>query len=458
MRDFTGRWLVFWGFLCLATSCGWGGQDETNSLSGEDLRIPATDAGLPGAGPLRRYDWFQDLWLKRRTAWSQEIEDKQNALVFYGDSITQGWDSLARDFSGVTVANRGISGDTTRGLLVRLEGDVLALHPCGVVLLIGTNDLEEGAAPVVIASNLRLLLEELRGHRETLPVIVCQVFPASDKVKRPSAAIREINRLYHEVAADFGNVTVLDTWTLFANPEGDAKPEEFPDLLHPNEAGYVKWAAALRLVLETRELIPVTTDQTWQPEAGFERLFNGEDLAGWGYRPTSEAMKRQAANWRRNDPDAPPWPIVTKAETFDGERESSDGRYVARHGRLIVATPREGRKIQQLWTTSEFGEDFTLKLEFRATPNADSGVFLRGKQLQVRDYHLAGPYRELEAYRPQDWNELLVRVEGRRAHATVNGEVIESAFEIPESGPIGLEGDRGQMEYRRIRLRVDGDR
>ncbi len=41
------------------------------------------------------------------------------------------------------------------------------------------------------------------------------------------------------------NVTLVDTWTIFANDAGDAKPEEFPDLLHPNEAGYSKWRAAL---------------------------------------------------------------------------------------------------------------------------------------------------------------------------------------------------------------------
>ena len=46
-----------------------------------------------------------------------------------------------------------------------------------------------------------------------------------------------------------------------------------------------------------------------------------------------------------------------------------------------------------------------------------------------------------------------VEVKGKVAHCTCNGEVLEAAFELPGSGPIGLEGDRGQMEYRRIRLR-----
>ena len=119
----------------------------------------------------------------------------------------------------------------------------------------------------------------------------------------------------------------------------------------------------------------------------------------------------------------------------------------------MVTTPPEYRKIQQLWTTREFPRDFVLKLEFRATPNADSGVFLRDPQLQCRDYLLAGPYKQLKRYRPQDWNEIEVTVKDGLARCTCNGEVLEAEFKVPESGPIGVEGDRGQMEYRRIRIK-----
>ena len=149
---------------------------------------------------------------------------------------------------------------------------------------------------------------------------------------------------------------------------------------------------------------------------------------------------------------------IPEAEDFAGKKKSSDGRYVALNDRLIVTTPTEGRRIQQLWTTRDFTGDFTLKLEFRATPNADSGIFIKGKQLQCRDYPLAGPYKNLAKYRSGDWNEVVITVRGDTAHCTCNGEVLEEAFKVPAKGPIGLEGDRGQMEYRRIRIReVTGD-
>ena len=119
----------------------------------------------------------------------------------------------------------------------------------------------------------------------------------------------------------------------------------------------------------------------------------------------------------------------------------------------IVTTPLERSKIAQLYTTEEFPKDFTLKLEFRATPNADSGVFLRKPQLQCRDYLLAGPYKTLTKYKPQEWNEMIVVVKDNVAHCTCNGEVLETALALPENGPIGLEGDRGQMEYRHLQIK-----
>src|ERR1700690_2306495 len=151
------------------------------------FQIPATDDGLPGAGPIRRYDWFRQLWSQRRSTWAQHVQQDQGAVVFLGDSITQMWgDDLGGSFPGMKVANRGISGDTTRGVLIRLDEDVLALHPAAVVILIGTNDLEEKADPETIAANLKLIIAALEKADPKMPIILCQVFPSSDTKQRPA--------------------------------------------------------------------------------------------------------------------------------------------------------------------------------------------------------------------------------------------------------------------------------
>jgi len=416
--------------------------------------IPATDEGLPGAGPIRRYEWFQRLWSERRSAWAGTLQQDQGAVVFLGDSITQGWGGgLGAAFPGIKVANRGISGDTSRGVLLRLAEDVLALEPAAVVLLIGTNDLEEGATPELIAGNLTRIVAELERHDARMPIVLCQVFPSSTSQKRSAEQIRALNGLYRAAVKNDPRVTYLETWPLFAGPDGDATLAEFPDLLHPNETGYAKWAAALRPIFATLGLSE-TADDPFTPEEGFVSLFNGHDLSGWGYRPTSAEDRANAARWQASDPNAAAWPFVDAAVRFDGAAATPDRRFAALSGRLVVTTPPEYRKIQQLWTTREFAEDFVLKLEFRATPNADSGVYLRGPQLQCRDYALAGPYKDLKRYRPQAWNELVVTVRGGVARAECNGELLEAALAVPASGPIGVEGDRGQMEYRRIRIKL----
>ena len=416
--------------------------------------LPDSDEGIAGSGPIRRYDWFRRLWKNRRTQFAQQAATQQNALVFLGDSITQGWGPrLAKAFPGVMVANRGISGDTTRGMLLRLDEDVLSLNPAGVVLLMGTNDLEEGASPETIAGNLTLIIAAIKAHNANMPIVLCNVFPSSAKKKRPADAIQRINQLFGAAVKGDSQVTVIDTWTLFADENGDAKKAEFPDLLHPNEAGYQKWASALIPILATLGFVETTAD-TFTVEDGFVSLFNGEDLDGWQLTATTEKEKQQLLRRRERNPNAPARPIVEQTTRFDDKTATPDGRYIARNGRLVVTTPAEGRRIQQFWTQREFPNDFVLKLEFRATPNADSGIFLRGKQLQCRDFALAGPYTELKSYRPQDWNEIVVKVTGQSAYCTCNGEVLEEAFALPDSGPIGLEGDRGQVEYRRIRIKT----
>jgi len=411
--------------------------------------LPAVtaEAKLPGEGALRRYDGYVKRWNTVRPQWAADVAKDQGAVVFFGDSITQGWGTdFKKAFEGMKLANRGIGGDTTRGMLLRLQEDVLSLKPKAVVLLMGTNDIEVEIPVEATGRNFQKIVAALKAHDPKMPVIVCRIFPSSATKKRPKETILAVNELFAAAVKGDPQFTVLDTYALFANAEGDALPALFPDLLHLNAAGYAKWASALRPVFATLGYLDTQADE-FKPDAGFVSLFNGKDLTGWGYRATPP---RKGAP----KPGAPLFVEVKADQSFDGKTESPDGRYRAINGRLVITTPAEGRRIQALWTTREFPEDFELRLEFRATPNADSGVYLRKPQLQCRDFLVAGPYKDLKKYKAQDWNELIVVVKSGIAQATCNGEVLESVLKLPETGPIGLEGDRGQMEYRRLQIKT----
>jgi hypothetical protein len=185
---------------------------------------------------------------------------------------------------------------------------------------------------------------------------------------------------------------------------------------------------ALALLLAALFTPPFADADDFKPEPGFTSLYNGKDLTGWGYSAT---------------------------EKFDGKTEASDGRYTAKGETLVVNPVKEGgQRLRQLSTTQEFPKDFVLKIEFRAEVNADSGIFLRKPQLQCRDYLVAGPYKNLKSYKPQDWNLIEVVVKDGVARCTCNGEVLEEALKlVVPTGPIGLEADRGTMEYRHIQIK-----
>jgi hypothetical protein len=158
-------------------------------------------------------------------------------------------------------------------------------------------------------------------------------------------------------------------------------------------------------------------------------LYNGKDLTGWCYKAADGT--------------------VTK---FDGKTDTDDKQFSAK-GDIIQANDAPGKGV--LWTVAEFNTDFELRFDFRASVNADSGVFLRKPQLQVRDYPVAGPYKDLKKYKPQDWNEVLVIVKGETLTAFCNGEELKLdriKFKVPPTGGIGLENDRGRMEYRNLRV------
>jgi hypothetical protein len=165
------------------------------------------------------------------------------------------------------------------------------------------------------------------------------------------------------------------------------------------------------------------------PDSGYVALFNGKDLTGWGY---------------------------PNGAKFDGLTEvpGVDKRYNVVNGLLTVHARTPQQRTLELRTAANFAGDFILKLEFRAGVRADSGIFVRGRQLQCRDYSTMGPYTKLTKYKPQDWNEVEITVKGATALCTCNGEVLEAAMPVPATGGIGLESDAGIMEYRNIRLKL----
>lgn len=171
-------------------------------------------------------------------------------VVMLGDSLTdrgEWWELLERP-----VANRGIAADTIARLRARLD-DVVALAPRVVFVLIGVNDLLEGATPEAMARDHAALLAELRRRLPAARIVVESLLPIRDEIVArdeplTSAAVHRANELLARGAAAAG-VDWVDVATHLADTSGELDVRYSSDGLHLTGAGYRAWAEALRRYL-----------------------------------------------------------------------------------------------------------------------------------------------------------------------------------------------------------------
>jgi len=209
---------------------------------------PTNNAAWPGKGVIRKFGWMDD---NRKWFWTQREKD-QGAVVFAGDSLTGGWKDLAKDFSGLKVANRGIGGDTSRGLLFRFQEDVLDLHPKAIVILIGINDLTARGKPADATSNIADMLTLVHKQSPSLPVILCTL-PPTDNPKAPvmQADRLAVNAGITALAQEDRHIGFCDVYRAMANADGSPNLDFFgPDKLHFSTTGHVKVAELIKPVLK----------------------------------------------------------------------------------------------------------------------------------------------------------------------------------------------------------------
>ena len=164
-------------------------------------------------------------------------------VVFLGDSITDGW-QLAQFFPGKPYVNRGISGQTTPQMLVRLFPDVLDLKPAALIILAGTNDIARNTGPVTLAmieENFQAITELAQAHG--IKVILCSLTPVSDYTarkqtdQRPPADILKLNAWLREYAAKV-HAVFADYYAALVDDKGMLREGDSNDGLHPNAKGY----------------------------------------------------------------------------------------------------------------------------------------------------------------------------------------------------------------------------
>lgn len=175
---------------------------------------------------------------------------KRPRIIFMGDSITENWIRADPAIFNSEVLDRGIGGQTTPQMVLRMFPDVIALHPRLVHIMAGINDISGNTGPVTdqaIVDNIRAMIILAKANK--IKVALGSIMPSSGFIFKPgtnpSARIIRVNGLLRKLAAE-QNVTYLDYHAALADPEGAMKPGLANDGLHPNRDGY----AIIKPILE----------------------------------------------------------------------------------------------------------------------------------------------------------------------------------------------------------------
>ena len=182
----------------------------------------------------------QDDWafLGKYASANAELKKSPKA-VFMGDSITQCWpDCDAGFFSDNNFACRGISGQTTSHMLVRMRKDVVALHPKYVVILAGTNDIAKNNGDITLENvlgNIESMCELAKVHK--IKPIICSVLPAAAyrwrKGIKPADDIVKLNGMLYEYAKS-KKIPYVDYHSVLKDENNGLPEVHAADGVHPN--------------------------------------------------------------------------------------------------------------------------------------------------------------------------------------------------------------------------------
>ena len=193
--------------------------------------------------------------------WTKEIQqlsqldstttDPENAILFSGSSYIRRWTTISRDLAPFPIIHRGYGGAKLNDFAYYI-GDILKVHkPRAAVFYVG-NDIvgvPVDKTPLQVLNLVKNVTEQVRSQRPGLPIFWIQISPNERRWavwKQISAA----NGLIKQYCEQTPGLHYIDAGPVFLGPDGQPVPSLFDaDKLHPNDAGYQRWAVPIRQAL-----------------------------------------------------------------------------------------------------------------------------------------------------------------------------------------------------------------
>jgi lysophospholipase L1-like esterase len=188
-------------------------------------------------------------WAKEIAKFEQLDADKfppVGGVVFTGSSTIRGWKTLAEDFPGVEILNRGFGGCEIADCAHYAARIVIPYQPRKVFLGAGGNDIHRGKSPEQVAADFQTFVRTVHAALPETEIYFISLNPRLSRIEEVEA-----NRTANELIAAFANttshVTYIDTWTVPLGADGVPRPELFvEDRLHFNREGYRLLAERIR--------------------------------------------------------------------------------------------------------------------------------------------------------------------------------------------------------------------
>ncbi|MDJ0602080.1 MAG: GDSL-type esterase/lipase family protein [Crocosphaera sp.] len=182
---------------------------------------------------------------KKVQEFRQQPGSKQDTFLV-GDSLTdQGnWTKLLNQ---TNLKNRGISGDTTEGVLNRLD-EIINVQPQKIFIMIGVNDLwNENRTVEQIIANYQEILTTLKYQTPASKVYIQSLLPINNRdypLKINNKDVMEVNQKLQILATEF-NYEYLDLYPQFIDEFNQLKTTYTNDGVHLTTEGYQAWAKAI---------------------------------------------------------------------------------------------------------------------------------------------------------------------------------------------------------------------
>lgn len=188
---------------------------------------------------------LNDPHYKHRTTLFENFGVTSGAIVFLGDSITEmcEWQEF---FPEKKILNRGISGDSTFGMLDRLDG-IINLQPQKIFVTIGVNDLQRHYPAESVTNNIKKITNILLSKTKSR-IYLQSILPVIEKKLQTGIKNSTIDLVNDELRkfAEEKNIEFLDNNSLMKDSSGNLSENLTCDGLHLTGEAYRLWIKNIR--------------------------------------------------------------------------------------------------------------------------------------------------------------------------------------------------------------------